>query len=127
MVDSLTDSSGYNNNIIFNNATKTIDRFGNPNNAYLFNGSSSYMRVQNSPSLNPNNITMYAIVNVAGFYTGVCSGNQILMKGHQYQTNGLYALAFSDTAVGCGSFEFNKETFSGSYGDEMPIGLDRCK
>src|ERR1700690_684690 len=86
---SLTDSSGYNNNILFTNETKTKDRFGNPNNAYLFDGISSYMQVKNSYSLNPDNITMYAIVNVNGFYTGPCSGNQILLKGPAYQSNGL--------------------------------------
>src|SRR5215469_8554831 len=34
----LNDSSGYNNNITFNNATPTADRNGVANNAYLFNG-----------------------------------------------------------------------------------------
>ena len=38
----LDDSSGHGNNIIFNNATKTTDRFGRANNAYLFNGTSTY-------------------------------------------------------------------------------------
>ena len=42
----LNDSSGLNNNIVFNNAVKTTDRFGKANNAYLFDGSSSYMQVQ---------------------------------------------------------------------------------
>src|SRR6202035_2681882 len=46
---SLQDSSGFNNNIVFNNAIKTTDRFGNANNAYLFDGSSSYMQILNSP------------------------------------------------------------------------------
>ncbi|HEV8508760.1 MAG TPA: hypothetical protein VGQ53_25370, partial [Chitinophagaceae bacterium] len=58
---SLNDGSGQGNNITFNSATQTSDRFGNPNNAYLFNGTSSYMQVPNSASLNPNNITMMAI------------------------------------------------------------------
>src|SRR5580658_8327807 len=57
----LNDSSGFNNNITFNNATPTADRFGRANNAYLFNGSSNYMDVPNSPSLNPSAITLYAI------------------------------------------------------------------
>src|SRR5712675_227571 len=32
----LKDSSGHGNNIVFNNAVKTIDRFGVADNAYLF-------------------------------------------------------------------------------------------
>ncbi len=45
----LNDSSGHHNNISFNNATLTSDRLGNANNAYLFDGTSSYMTVPNSP------------------------------------------------------------------------------
>ena len=41
---SLNDSSGYGNNIAFNNASPTTDRLGRANNAYLFNGTSIYMR-----------------------------------------------------------------------------------
>src|ERR1700681_4671938 len=44
----LNDSSGKNNNIVFNNAVPAADRFGVPNNAYAFDGVSSYMRVPNS-------------------------------------------------------------------------------
>ncbi len=119
---SLSDSSGYNNDIIFSNATKTTDRFGNPNNAYLFDGASSYMQVKNSQSLNPDNITMYAIVSVNGYYTGPCSGNQILIKGPRYQTDGLYGIAFDDSAAACGTPNLNNETFAAGYGDDIPEG-----
>lgn len=118
----LTDSSGYGNNIIFNNATKTTDRFGNPNNAYLFNGTSSYMQVKNSNSLNPDSITIYAIVNVNAFYTGTCSGNNILTKGDQDDVNGFYLLQFTDYSVVCGNANLNNETFGGGYGDNIPKG-----
>lgn len=121
---SLSDSSGYNNNIIFSNATKTADRFGNPNNAYLFDGSSSYMQITNSYSLNPDNITLYAIVNVNGFYTGPCGGNQILSKGDPYSTNGFYDLAFFDYTANCGTPNQSIETFQGSYGDDIPQGAN---
>ena len=50
----LKDSSGYNNHITVSNAVKTADRFGRANNAYLFDGASSYMTVPNSGSLNSN-------------------------------------------------------------------------
>ena len=58
----LKDSSGKDNHINFNNATLTTDRFGKPNNAYLFNGTSSYMSVPNSTSLNPSLISIVAMV-----------------------------------------------------------------
>ena len=118
----LTDSSGYENNITFNNATKTKDRFGNSNNAYLFNGTSTYMQVKNSSSLNPDNITLYAIVNVNGFYTGTCSGNNIVTKGNHDDINGFYLLQFTDYSVVCRTPNLNNETFGGGYGDNIPKG-----
>jgi hypothetical protein len=98
---SLHDSSGYHNDISFNNATMTADRFGNPNNAYLFNGISSYMTVANNASLNPANITLMAIVKLNGFYTGSCHGNQIIMKGQRDQDMGVYSMRIIDAAIGC--------------------------
>lgn len=113
----LNDSSGYNNNIAFSNATKTNDRFGNPNGAYLFNGSSSYMTVKNSSSLNPSIITIFAIVKVNGFYAGYCDGNQVISKGYPYQVNGFYGMEFFDYSSGCVTIDSANETFSGYYGD----------
>jgi hypothetical protein len=77
----LQNSSGYNNHIIFNNAVKTTDRFGRPDNAYLFNGSGSCMQVKNSLSLNPTQITIMAIVKFNGFYSGTCHATQIVRRG----------------------------------------------
>ena len=77
----LNDSSGFHNHIFFNNAVITKDRFGKVNNAYLLNGSSSYMQIKNSQSLNPDSMTMYAIVKANGFYTGPCADNQIIYRG----------------------------------------------
>ena len=80
---SLKDSSGNGNDIILNNnATKTTDRFGKANNAYLFDGSTSFMQVHNSTSLNPNVISIMAIVKPNGFYQGACHGNQLVSKGY---------------------------------------------
>jgi len=99
---SLNDASGLGNNIAFNNATPTADRFGNPNGAYSFNGTSSYMTVPNNASLNPTSITLMAIVKVNGFYTGLCHGNQILGKGSpDYTTPGQYTIRFSDFPADC--------------------------
>jgi hypothetical protein len=121
----LNDSSGQSNDITFSNATPAADRFGNPNNAFLFDGRSSYMQVKNSASLNPSNITLYAIVKPLGFYQGACHGNQILEKGYPYQVNGFYNLAFFpyNNDVGGQScaltVDTTKEIFGGSFGDNV--------
>ncbi len=124
----LNDSSGHNNNIIFNNAMLTADRLGNANNAYLFDGTTSYMRVANSASINPNNITIFAIVKVNGFYTGTCHGNAILNKGSSDAVDGYYTLRFNDSSIrgasSCSSFpDTVNEFFYGSYGDDIPVGV----
>lgn len=116
----LKDSSGKGNHIIFNNAMKTTDRLGRTDNAYLFDGTSSYMRVANSTSLNPTNeITLAAIVKPTGFYTGQCYGNQILGKVDygDYQ-KGVYWLRFSHLSMDCGNgSDIETQLFYGVYGD----------
>src|SRR5450755_3483012 len=97
----LNDSSGHDNNIIFNSAVKTTDRFGRANNAYLFNGSSSYMKVANSVSLNPANaITLMATFKINGYYSANCVNNQVFGKGWNDFINGFYEMRFGST-VGC--------------------------
>ena len=76
------DNSGNGNNPVFNNASLTADRLGNPNSAYYFNGTDSYIRIPNSTSLNPSSaISICAWVKVKDFYLGPCRGNSVLMKG----------------------------------------------
>ena len=121
----LDDSSGYSNNIAFNNATKAADRFGHSNNAYLFDGANSYMRVPSSPSLNPDNITLFAIVKINGFNMNNCHSNQIFGKGYPDYANGFYNLRFNDFSTSCiSSPNINNEIFSGEYGDDNPQGSD---
>jgi len=113
----LNDSSGYQNDITFSNATLTSDRYGRPNNAYLFNGSSSYMSVPSSPSLNsPDNLTIYAIIKINGFYTGTFHANLIVMKGYDY-ANGMYNLSFIDTPNDAPQVDTASEYLNGTYGD----------
>ena len=93
------DASGNNNNPTFNNATLAADRFGNANSAYQFNGIDNYMRIPNSPSINPTTqISICAWVKVAGFYQGVCHGNSILAKGIDSNPGGMYILRFDDNS-----------------------------
>ena len=116
----LKDSSGLNNHIVFNNATSATDRFGKADNAYLFNGTSSYMKVENSTSLNPNGkISLMAIVKFNGFYTGLCHGNQIFMKCFQDQNNGVYGLRVG-TFQDCSAItDLAKERIYGYYGNNQ--------
>lgn len=120
---SLLDASGYNNNIVFNNATATTDRFGASNNAYSFNGSGSYMRVSNSASLNPQRITLMAVVKINDFYMGTCHASEIIGKGSPDNINGYYTLRVRDPYGDCyGPVDVNNEFFVGSYGDDIPQG-----
>ncbi len=91
------DSSGNGNNPSFNNATLTTDRFGNANSAYSFNGSSSYIQIPGSPSLNTGPAVSLSLwVKPNGFYTGTCGGNYLLCKGLESETG--YGAVFSATA-----------------------------
>jgi len=93
------DESGYNNNAAYINAELTSDRFGNPKSAYLFNGTSNYIRIPNSPSINmADKITLSAWVKVNGFYNGTCHGNTVLMKGDEDYLTGNYMIRFEDHA-----------------------------
>lgn len=92
-----SDVSGNNNNPVFNNAILTSDRLGNANSAYHFNGTSSYMKILNSPSLNTTNkLSVCAWVKPQGFYTGPCHGNSMIMKGDADYLAGNYLLRFDD-------------------------------
>jgi hypothetical protein len=93
---SLQDGSGYGNNITFSNATPAADRNGVANNAYSFNGTDNYMRVPNSVSLNPRNITIMAVFKPNGYYLGKCHGNEILGKGSPDGQVGQYGMRFVD-------------------------------
>jgi len=119
---SMKDSSGYGNDIFANTATKTMDRFGNANNAYLFDGLSNSMQVHNSASLKLDSITMFAIIKPNGFYSGPCAGNYILSKGVIATTNGYWALGYQDIDAGCVNPDINRESFGGSFGDNNPVG-----
>ncbi|MFI5250880.1 MAG: LamG domain-containing protein [Bacteroidota bacterium] len=60
------DVSGFGNSGFSQNPVYTADRLGRPNSAYLFDGFSNFITVQNSPSLNPTNqltITMWLRVD----------------------------------------------------------------
>ena len=98
------DASGNNNNPVFNNATITTDRFGNPNSAYHFNGVYQYMRIKNKPALNfGNQITLSVWVRPTGFYYDICHASQVISKGGGNYNPGNYALRFDDALYSAGT------------------------
>ena len=98
------DISGNNNNPVFNNATLTADRLGNPNNAYHFNGTNSYMQIPNSATLNmANKISLCAWVKPIGFYTGNCQNNAMVTKLNSDNQPGNYSLRFNPWQTVCSS------------------------
>ena len=116
------DHSIYGNNVAFNSATATAGKDGDENTAYYFDGSTGYMKVPNSATLNgKHGITLAAVVNPLGFYKGEYHSNRILQKGFQDQSNGAYFLGFDDYASGnnTGDVADSLETFYGTYGDNQ--------
>jgi hypothetical protein len=117
------DHSGNGNNADFNSATSTTGKNGTANTAYLFDGTSSYMTVPNSASLNPSTgITIIAVVQPLGFYQGQCHSNRVICKGYNDYDNGRYTIGYDDQPSwnyqGCDQqVNPNKENFYGSYGD----------
>jgi hypothetical protein len=119
----LNDSSGHGNNIFLNNsAVTTSDRFGNANNAFLFDGSTSFMQVHNSPSLTTSGMTLMAIVKVNAFNAGSCSVNQIVGKGFPDFANAFYCLRFSGPNPCSSPIDSAHEIFIGAFGDNSPQG-----
>jgi gliding motility-associated-like protein len=91
------DASGNGNNPVFNNATLTSDRLGNPNSAYHFNGVNNFIKIPNSTTINTSNqISLNVWIKPMGFYQGTCHGNSILMKGDADFLTGNYLLRFDD-------------------------------
>jgi hypothetical protein len=119
----LNDSSGNGNNIVFNNATVTSDRFGRAGNAYRFTGG-AYMRVPNSTTLSPSQITLMAIVRFNNYYSGLAWGNEILMKGPEDPANGVYGLRAHPVSYDLSQpLDTSKEMFTGFYGDGSNAGI----
>lgn len=92
------DVSGNNNNGTVNGATLTTDKWGNPNGAYYFNGINNYIQIPNSPTLNfnSNSFTVYALINVSGYYQGTCHGNSIIDRGAADNNPGAFNVRYVD-------------------------------
>lgn len=86
--DNANDLSGNNNNGVVSNAALAVDRFGNANAAYLFNGSNSKIDVADAASLRCRKLTISAWVNCSNIWTG----NQVVYKGSMQAIGEAYAL-----------------------------------
>lgn len=112
------DVSGNGNNGIVNGATLTTDRFGNANSAYSFNGTSNWIQVPNSNSLQLGNsaYTLSAWVKPNGYYSGTCQANFVLSKGDNGSGEGHYNLQYGDFLDGsCGAYTPAVENFATSF------------
>lgn len=118
------DSSGHNNNPSFNNATLTTDRFGNANSAYSFNGSSSYMQIPASPTLDTGSaLTVSYWVKPNAFYMGQCTENYVLSKG--LESGNDYELSFGNQAYGAANgINFCSTATDTSHEGFYGIGVD---
>lgn len=92
------DVSGNNNHGTVNGATLVTDKWGNPNGAYFFNGVNNWIQVPNSASLNfnSNSFTVYALINVSGYYQGTCHGNSIIDRGASDINPGAFHVRYTD-------------------------------
>ena len=109
------DISGNNNNPVFNNATLTADRFGNPNSAYHFNGIDKYMRIPDHSTLNMGNTMSIALwVKPTGYNTGPCYTNMLVMKSSAATLQSNYHVRFGDIYNGCTSPSTTEERFAGN-------------
>jgi hypothetical protein len=111
------DESGNNNNGTVFGATLTNSRIGTPNGAYSFNGNGNYIWIPGSLTLTSSQMTLCAMVQPKGYYSGNCQANNVLAKGQLY-TTGHYALQFSDqpyTNNNCAVFDSTHEVFQGTF------------
>lgn len=90
------DSSGNNNHGLVSNATLTADRFGNANSAYLFNGTTSFIKVPFSSTLQTLNfgLTLCAWVKINN-YTGSPNKEAIILEKAN-GNSGDWAMTYQD-------------------------------
>lgn len=96
------DASGKNNNGTVNGVSLTTDRFGNANNAYLFNGISAFIYIPNSTSLQSpgttNSITQTAWVYLNGMSTIGSPDGPITMKSDSRDNGFMYRMLISNNS-----------------------------
>ncbi len=102
--NSAIDATGHGYDGIGTDLTSTADRFGKPNSAYGFNGTSSYIVVQDKQVLRLNNtdFTLNMWMNLDGYNSS--SGSALLAKGNGPYQNGwncsVTGLGTTNTGIG---------------------------
>lgn len=96
--NSAADSSGNGNNGTVFNVASTTDRHGNANSAYYFDGSTSYITVNDNAALrlNGTDFTLNMWIDMADYYNG--SGSALLSKN-----TGAYQNGWNCSVVGYGN------------------------
>ncbi len=120
------DISGLGNNGIVWGATLAAGKSGQPNTAYHFNGTTNYIEVPNSPSLNFDTaITLYALFKPEGFYNGPCQNNSLITKWNSNNGGEGYALQFTDNVydLNCNSIDTNHSIALGISANNNSSGL----
>ena len=100
------DESGNGNDGTVFGAIPTIDRFGNLNSTFIFDGVNDYISVPNSQSLQSDFITVAAWIKPNQYYSGSYPGNAIVYKGSD-QHVGHYGLAYLSNSH---KFDFHFKT-----------------
>ncbi|MEO8148654.1 MAG: LamG-like jellyroll fold domain-containing protein [Bacteroidia bacterium] len=96
------DGSGNNNNGTTSNVVLTTDRFGTANDAYLFNGTTSYIEAPNSTSLQSptKRITMSAWINPVGLsLVGYTAMGPIICKSSTNASAAMYAMTLNTSGA----------------------------
>lgn len=122
MDGTVNDVSGHGHNGSPTALTLAADRFGRPNKAYSFNGTSSVVTVPYASDLQLSNYSICAILKPTGFYSGLCQGNFILTRG-TFMTAGSYTLQYQDNmndGIDCNAFDATKFNFCANAGSCAP-------
>jgi hypothetical protein len=114
---SLHDKTSWNNDIVNCTATPTTDRFGNPNNAYLFDGT-NYMESRWSETLTWRYLTLMVVVKFKDFNKGDGFDNTIVLS-NRYDTaaNAYGILVHPQSYNPAAPLDTTKEMFVARFGD----------
>ena len=117
------DSSGFGNNGTGGNVLLTTDRFGNSSTAFDFNGTDSFISINNSASLmSPTNeLTMVAWVNAYSWsLVGSTGFSPVLMKSDLVGNAFQYRMSISD-----GGFSIAINNWNNSFTSAVDISFNQ--
>lgn len=106
----LADSSGNGMHGIGQNMVPATGVNGQPNTAYLFNGTNAYVGVSYNPLMNLTHFTYAATFKVNGFYSNTCQAEHLLKRGPE-SAPGDYGFLITDNANdggSCSAFDSTK-------------------